>query len=182
MRFSSALKQTFSGALCTGQEADMRHFVFALLLAAIVGMTLALGYATGRGSLSVDLVHRQLAALISSDPSAAVSPKISNKYEFQFAHPEVKQGDGVMIAVRLSRKPIGEPVSNAVIFARRLDMSPDGMANMVAPLEPLGEIETGIYGFKANIAMEGGWQFSLAAKVQGEPDTVRSQLLLKAVP
>jgi YtkA-like len=160
----------------------MRHFVFALLLVAIVGMGMALGYATGRGVLSVDLVRRQVEAFMAIDSSATVLPRIDDAYEFQLTHPEVKQGDGAMIAVRLVRKRTGEPVSNAVIFARRLDMSPDGMANMVAPLESIGEVEVGIYRFRANIMMEGGWQFALAAKVQGESGTVRNQLLLKAVP
>jgi YtkA-like len=103
-------------------------------------------------------------------------------YEFQLVQKEVKKADGAVVAVRLINKKSGEPVPDAVIFAKRIDMAPDAMQEMAAPLEPLPSLEPGVYRFKADLTMEGRWRLSLGAKVQGEEGTVASQLVLKAVP
>jgi hypothetical protein len=100
-------------------------------------------------------------------------------YEFQLVQTEVKAGDAV-IAVRLVDKRSGQGVPDAVIFARRIDMAPEGMPTMAAPLEPLPSTEPGLYRFKTNLSMAGGWELSLGAKVQGETETVESKLVLKA--
>jgi len=102
-------------------------------------------------------------------------------YEFQLVDPTVKKGDAV-ISVRLVHKPDGKPVPDAVIFAKRLDMAPDGMETMKTTIEPMPSTEPGVYKFKAAFTMEGGWQLSLGAKVQGETGTVESKLVLKATP
>jgi YtkA-like len=103
-------------------------------------------------------------------------------YEFQLVQSEMKKGDGVIVSVRLINKNSGKPVPDAVIFAKRLDMAPDAMQEMTAPLEQLDSTEPGIYRFKTDLTMQGRWQLSLGAKVQGEEGTVASQLVLKAVP
>ncbi|MGE3832872.1 MAG: FixH family protein [Parvibaculaceae bacterium] len=125
-----------------------------------------------RNALAASLV---LAAIHGPARAAA------SDYEFQLTQVEIPQGDA-LIAVRLIDKRSGEVVSDAVIFATRLDMAPDGMETMTTKIEPLPASEPGIYRFKANLSMEGGWRLSLAAKVQGEPETVQSELTLKALP
>jgi hypothetical protein len=102
-------------------------------------------------------------------------------YEFQLVQSEMKKGDGAIIAVRLVNKKSGKPVPDAVIFAKRIDMAPDAMHEMTAPIEQLPSTEPGIYQFKTDLMMEGRWRLSLGAKVQGEEGTVASQLVLKAV-
>ena len=102
-----------------------------------------------------------------------------NAFEFRLAETDVKMGDAV-VAVRVVNKSTGEAVTNAVIFARRLDMAPEGMREMTADLEPLPLDEPGVYRFRTNFTMEGGWQLSLAAKVQGESGTLQARLGLKA--
>jgi hypothetical protein len=102
-------------------------------------------------------------------------------YEFQLVRNEIKKGDAV-IAVRLINKTTGKPVPDAVIFATRLDMAPDGMQEMVTKVTPLPGSEPGVYQFKANLSMAGGWQLSLGAKVQGETGSLENKLVLKAVP
>jgi len=84
--------------------------------------------------------------------------------------------------VRLVNKKTGKPVPDAVIVAKRLDMAPDSMPTMTTPLEPLPSTEPGVYRFKTNLTMQGGWQLSLGAKVQGETGTVESKLVLQAKP
>lgn len=105
----------------------------------------------------------------------------ASDYEFQLVETTIKQGDGAVLAVRLLDKRSGTSVPDAVIFITRLDMAPDGMAMMTTPVEALPSTEPGVYRFKTNLTMAGGWQFSVAAKVQGEAETVQSQLVLKAV-
>jgi len=106
-------------------------------------------------------------------------------YEFQLVKNEIKKGVSV-IAVRLINKVTGRPVPDAVIFASRLDMAPDGMQEMVTKVTPIPSSEPGsepgVYQFKANLSMTGGWQLSLGAKVQGETGSVENKLVIKAVP
>ena len=103
-------------------------------------------------------------------------------YEFQLIQNEVKKGDGAIVAVRLIDKRSGKPVPDAVIIAKRVDMAPDGMADMAEPIDQLPSTEPGIYRFKAALVMAGGWRLSLGAKVQGETGTVETKLEFKAVP
>jgi hypothetical protein len=112
---------------------------------------------------------------------SAASPAIADikDYEFQLIQNEAKKGEAV-IAVRLLNKKTGKPVPNAVIAAKRIDMAPDGMAEMATKIDQLPSTEPGVYRFKANLSMEGRWQLSLGAKVQGEAGTVQSKLVLKA--
>ena len=103
-------------------------------------------------------------------------------YEFQLVQTEVKKGDGAVLAVRLRNKKTGKPVPDAVIFAKRIDMAPDGMASMAEAIEQMPSQEPGIYRFKTNLTMAGRWQLSLGAKVQGETGSVESKLVVKATP
>ena len=40
----------------------------------------------------------------------------------------------------------------------------------------------GNYRFTTDLTMAGGWRFSVAAKVQGEPETVSAEIELQAGP
>lgn len=101
-------------------------------------------------------------------------------YDFQLMDPSVQAGADKIVTVKLMNKKTGKPVSDAVIFASRLDMAPDGMLEMVTKVTPLPGTEPGTYRFKANFSMAGRWQLSLGAKVQGETGTVESKLVVTA--
>lgn len=101
-------------------------------------------------------------------------------YEFQLMDPSVQAGADKIVTVKLMNKKTGKPVSDAVIFASRLDMAPDGMQEMVTKVTPLPGTEPGTYRFNANFSMAGRWQLSLGAKVQGETGTVESKLVVTA--
>jgi len=103
-------------------------------------------------------------------------------YEFRLSQSEFKQGDNVVISVALVDKRDGKPVPDAVIFAKRLDMEPEGMATMATALEAVPASEPGTYRFKTNLTMEGGWRLSLAAKIQGETGTLENRLALRVAP
>lgn len=122
-----------------------------------------------------------LAALLSVAALPAAHADIKD-YEFRLVQTDVKQGDGAVVAVRLVDLRSGEAVPDAVIFATRIDMAPDGMAGMTASIEALPSTEPGVYRFKANLVMAGGWRLSLAAKIQGEDGTLENKLVLKAAP
>lgn len=118
---------------------------------------------------------------VSLTGSATLARAEIKDYEFQLVDQTVKKGDAI-ISVRLVHKPDGKPVPDAVIFATRLDMAPDGMQEMATKIAPMPSTEPGVYKFKATLSMAGGWQLSLGAKVQGETGTVESKLVLEATP
>lgn len=101
-------------------------------------------------------------------------------YEFQLVEPTVQVGNDRIVTVRLLNKKTGKPVIDAVIFATRLDMAPDAMEEMVTKVTPVPAGEPGSYSFKARFSMEGRWQLSLGAKVQGETGTVDNKLVITA--
>ena len=120
-----------------------------------------------------------LAATISLAASAAMAG--AGDYAFEPVNPEMKKGDDVTLAVRLTNKQTGKPVSDAVIFRTRVDMAPDGMAEMESPVEPLPSKEPGVYAFKTDLPMAGRYQVTLSAKVQGEAETVTGKVIIKAM-
>src|SRR5438445_10300684 len=101
-------------------------------------------------------------------------------YEFRLVDQAIKAGPDRIITVRLINKTTGKPVPDAVIFATRLDMAPDGMQEMATKVTPMPGTEPGTYRFKATLSMAGGWQLSLGAKVQGETGTVENKIIVTA--
>ena len=119
-----------------------------------------------------------LATAIGLTASAALAG--ASDYAFEAVNAEMKKGDNVTVAVRLTNKTTGKPVSDAVIFKTRVDMAPDGMAEMESPVTPPPSKEPGIYAFKTELPMAGRYQLSLSAKVQGEPQTVSGKVVITA--
>lgn len=182
------------GSAADSYEADefalsktTRRLLFSCSVVVVVGAATVLGYGLGRGAWAVppSIVAAAPAPLATwlhlGRFSASSRTGRLDDYVFQLVDNEAKQGEA-FLAVRLAHKPTGKPVPDAVIFARRIDMAPEGMATMAAPLELLPAAEPGTYRFKTDLMMEGGWRLSLAAKIQGETGTVQGQLLIKAVP
>ncbi|MBR0829441.1 FixH family protein [Bradyrhizobium manausense] len=123
-----------------------------------------------------------MAALIGAAFAGAALPahaEIKN-YEFQLVQPTVKAGADRIVTVRLVDKTTGKAVPDAVIFASRLDMAPDGMQEMATKVTAMPGTEPGTYRFKATFGMAGRWQLSLGAKVQGETGTVENKLVVTA--
>jgi YtkA-like protein len=104
----------------------------------------------------------------------------ANDYVFEPVKAEVKKGDDVVVSVRLKHKATGKAVTDAVIVQTRIDMSPDAMGEMASPLTPVPSNEPGVYSFKTDLSMQGRWLLSIAAKVQGEPETVVGKITFRA--
>jgi hypothetical protein len=105
----------------------------------------------------------------------------ANDYVFEPVKAEVKKGDDVLVSVRLKHKASGKPVADAVIVQTRIDMGPDGMGEMASPLTSVPSSEPGVYAFKTDLSMVGRWLLSIAAKVQGEPETVVGKITFRAI-
>jgi hypothetical protein len=112
--------------------------------------------------------------------SATIARADIKDYEFQLVDQAIKAGPDKIITVRLINKTTGKPVPDAVIFATRLDMAPDGMQEMATKVTPMPGTEPGTYRFKATLGMAGRWQLSLGAKVQGETGTVENKIVVRA--
>ena len=96
----------------------------------------------------------------------------ANDYRFELVgKPQPKAGKNV-VQVRLVHTADNKAVPDAVIFESTADMGPAGMATMTAPVKAM-PAKGGVYSFEVEPGMTGNWALHLAAKVQGEPETVR---------
>ncbi len=111
-------------------------------------------------------------AVIGFAPSAKAEIK---DYEFKLVEPTVAVGRDKVVTVQLVNTRTGKPVPDAVIFATRLDMGPEGMPEMATKIvsEPGGE--PGNYRFKAAFGMEGKWLLSLGGQGAGRDRHGRKQ-------
>lgn len=125
------------------------------------------------------LLASAFAVAMSLTNTAAIAG--ATDYVFEPVAAELKKGDDVVIAVRLLHKPTGKPVPDAVIVRTRVDMAPDNMADMASPVAAVPGSEPGTYAFKTEMPMAGRYLLSVAAKVQGEPETVVGKVIFKAV-
>jgi hypothetical protein len=130
-------------------------------------------------SHSLRALRAALIAIALGSASTAALADIKD-YTFELVDQSVQAGPDKIITVRLMNTKTGKPVPDAVIFATRLDMAPDGMQEMATKIAPVPGAEPGTYKFKATFGMAGRWQLSLGAKVQGETGSVESKLVITA--
>lgn len=120
------------------------------------------------------------AASIALALAATAAYAAKGDYVFEPVAGEVRNGKDSELAVRLIHKPSGKPVEGAVIFRTRLDMSPDAMGEMTAKHKAQPSKEPGVYRFRADLTMAGGWALRLMAKVPGENETIEGTVVFKA--
>lgn len=113
-----------------------------------------------------------LAVALTGGPVEPAHAKAQD-YRFELAgKPEAKGGKDI-VRVRLVRVAGGKTVPDAVVFETKADMGPAGMPTMTAPIKALPSKDPGVYLFEIEPGMAGIWAITLAAKVQGEAETVR---------
>ena len=83
------------------------------------------------------------------------------------------------VTLRLLHTSDKKPVSDAVIFQVSADMGPDGMPTMKAPAKAIPSSQPGLYTIEVEPGMPGNWALQVAAKVQGEGETVHASLPVK---
>ena len=123
-----------------------------------------------------------LAAALAASLTLAAQTALAgaDDYALELVETTRPVGAGAILTVRLTDLRNGAPVEDAVIFATRMDMAPDGMATMTTPVTLLPTEALGLYRFATDLTMAGNWRFSVAVKVQGESETVEAELLLQA--
>jgi hypothetical protein len=140
------------------------------------------GQSRNKNMKTLNLTRAVRAALIAAAFGGASTAALADikDYKFELADQAIQAGPDKVITVRLLNTKTGKPVPDAVIFATRLDMAPDGMQEMATRIVPMPGTEPGIYRFKAALSMAGRWQLSLGAKVQGETGTIENKLVITA--
>ncbi len=119
------------------------------------------------GTLFFGLLFATNVALVTAAHAAP------DDYRFELVGKPVVSGGKDLVQVRLVHIPDDKPVPNAVIFETTADLSPGGMGSMTAPVTAIPGDKAGIYSFDVAPTFTGTWALKLAAKVQGETETVR---------
>jgi hypothetical protein len=117
--------------------------------------------------------------LIATALNAAPVRAAASDYRFEIADVKAAGAGKTDVALRLLHVSDKKPVSNAVIFQVSADMGPDGMPTMKAPAKAMPVSQPGLYIIEIEPGMAGNWALQLAAKLQGEAETVRATLPVK---
>jgi hypothetical protein len=121
----------------------------------------------------IRLVTGALALVITTIAGITGPYAAAADYRFEaVGKPQASAGKSI-VTVRLVHVPDSKTVPGAIIIQSKADMGPSGMADMTAPVQALPPKEPGIYRFEVQPGMAGKWMLSLAAKIQGEAETVR---------
>lgn len=137
-----------------------------------------------RLDVSAALLAAMLAVLLvnTSAPAQAVSearPDVA--WRLEAVEKSLPVGPETTLAVRLIQASSGKPVANAVMFRARLDMAPDGMGDMAAPLAPAASSDATVYRFTTKLNMAGRWLLAVQAKVPGVAETVHAETIVTSV-
>lgn len=114
-------------------------------------------------------------ALMTSGAKAAAAD-----YRFEVVSARAAGPGKTDVVVRLLQVRANRPVPDAVIFQTRADMAPSGMPTMTGNVAPQPGQQAGTYRFVIETGMAGSWALTLAAKVQGEAETVRTTVTFNA--
>ena len=124
-----------------------------------------------------------ISALVISTPVsivAALDAADVSGLHWQAVQSEVPVGQAVRIEVQLVGA--GDAiVENVTITQTRLDMGPDGMATMTAPVTQVTASAPGIIAFEADFTMAGRWALSLTGTVDGQAEPVTGVVIFTAV-
>ena len=110
---------------------------------------------------------------------AAPVRAVASDYRFEVVEVKPAGAGKSNVVLRLVHTPDKKPVNDAVIFQVTADMGPDGMPTMTAPARAMPSATGGLYTVEVEPGMAGNWLLQVAAKVQGESETVRAALPVK---
>jgi len=137
-----------------------------------------------RVTKGISMTIKRLLARLFASAAALVSAYAFNTlpafakaddYRFELVGKPQPEAGRDIVQVRLIHALGSKPVPDAVIFESSADMGPAGMEVMKAPVKAM-PAKAGIYIFEVEPSMTGTWALHLAAKVQGEPETVRATI------
>ena len=119
-----------------------------------------------------------LVVLFGAISTATAVPDTATKSAYHFtAQPAVlKAGAPTTFTVQIM-SPAMSPVTGAKVSATRVDMGPDGMAEMTTKVVAAG---SNGYTFTTTLPMPGRWAVTIEAQIPGETAPVRGQVILEA--
>jgi Cu(I)/Ag(I) efflux system membrane fusion protein len=100
---------------------------------------------------------------------------------FEAIKPEVPVGKDIRIELKIVGIDPAPVSSDVTVEKARLDMGPDGMEAMAAPLKPVPGASPGVVAYQADLAMAGRWAFSITARIKGRKEPVSSTVIFTAV-
>jgi Cu(I)/Ag(I) efflux system membrane fusion protein len=100
---------------------------------------------------------------------------------FEAVKSEVPVGKDIRIELKLAGIEPAPASQDITVEKSRLDMGPDGMEAMAAPLKPVPGASPGVLAYQADLAMAGRWAFSITARVKGRKEPVTSIVIFTAV-
>lgn len=121
------------------------------------------------------LIGMAAAFLTAPDAHAQSTPA------FEAVRAEVPAGNKVRIELKLTGINPLPPATDIAVDKQRLDMGPDGMEAMAAPLKLLPGTAPGIVAYQTDLAMAGQWAFSITARIKGQKAPVTSTVVFTAV-
>ena len=122
------------------------------------------------------------ALVVAAQLSATMAQAAASDYSLILVQTTYPFGNGAILDVILTDTLTNTPIDGAILFATRMDMEPDGMETMTTPIVALPIEKPGHYRFSTDLTMDGNWRFSVAAKVQGEAETVQAQIVIEVLP
>ncbi|MFZ5690024.1 MAG: efflux RND transporter periplasmic adaptor subunit [Pseudomonadota bacterium] len=100
---------------------------------------------------------------------------------FAAVRPEVPVGRNTRIELRLGGIDPAPAAAEVIVEKARLDMGPDGMEAMAAPLRKLPGVTPGVLAYQTDLIMAGRWAFTITARIPGRTDPVTSTVIFTAV-
>lgn len=118
------------------------------------------------------------AAVVMLAGQAMADPK---DYRFEAVSAHVKAAPDSTVTLRLVHLPDNKPVTDAVIFASKMEMPMAGMAPMTTKVAAIKAQTPGEYPFQSDLSMGGSWNLVVSAKVQGETGVVTGSVPVMAM-
>lgn len=107
-----------------------------------------------------------------------ISPSTAeNLLKWEAVNPQVSVGKAVRLEIRLTGTRSTIDPSAIKVESARLDMGPDGMPTMAAPLRAIPTPGPSMLAFEAELAMAGRWALSITANVTGESIPVKGVVI-----
>ncbi len=104
----------------------------------------------------------------------------ASDYKFELVSSKPVGGRKNDVTIKLIHVPDGKPVAGAIIIEAKTDMGPGGMKEMPGKVTLPTTDANGVYEFQTDNGMPGLWALNLAAKVQGEAETVKGVVVYMA--
>jgi Cu(I)/Ag(I) efflux system membrane fusion protein len=89
-------------------------------------------------------------------------------YRFEAVDDAVRVGEARIEARLVGPDGAAVPMESVSLIEARLDMGPDGMAKMAAPLKTVASDDPNVLAFETDFTMAGRWALRLKAKVDGK--------------